>query len=308
MAIISRGFTGSVDQTEWAKMMTAASGSGLLGAFQGTGFNAAASGTRQLTIQPGELWANGVHVNMDAAAATTSSAANSSGLPRIDLIVMRVNWGTGASALTVIPGTPAGTPSAPTFNKNPGVVVDIPLWEARLNASATTYTNLQTRRYWVQDGLYVVPVDTTLPDMPAGRLAVLPRDEGGILVGRGDGTAPDEVRTWRDSGWLDVGIAAPGGFGGSVKGRIANGVVELMFNWTKLSTSTGSNVTFSSAPLPIGWRPGGIDISRVINAGDNHCRVYISASTGAMQFGPLTMAAGQILNGGFQYFNQWNIG
>jgi hypothetical protein len=309
MAITSRGFTGSVDQVEWAKMMTASSGSGLTSAYAGTGFNATLSGsTRQFTVQPGTLWASGVLVEMDTAATTTASSANASGLPRIDLLVMRVNWTTGASALMVLEGTPAGSPQPPTFLKSPGVTVDIPLCEARLNASASAYLagSAFSRRYWVQDGLYVIPVGTRLPDMPPGRLIVQPGDEGALLVGNVDGQVPMQFKEWRDSGWLTVDVPAPGGFGGSLKGRIINGQVELMFNWTKTGgTGTGSNVTFSSAPLPVGWRPGGIDISRVINAGDNHCRVLISSSTGSMQFGPLTMAAGQILNGGFTYTNQF---
>lgn len=304
MAIISKGFTGAVDQVEFAKMMTAASGAGLLGTFQGSAFSAAPSGTRQLTVQPGELWANGVHVTMDAAAQTVSSAANASGLPRIDLLVMRVNWGTGASALTVIQGTPAGTPTAPTFNKNPGVVVDIPLYEARLNASATSYTNLFTRRYWVQDGIHVVPTGTRLPDMPAGRVVVQPWDEGGLLVGRADGQPPDEIKRWRDTGWIqDSIIPTPGGFTGFVAGRILNGMVELQIQWTKFSTSTGTDAVFS-VPIPVGWRPGGgIDYHGSVNAGNNHCRVYINANTGSMQFGPLTMGAGQILGGRLTYSN-----
>lgn len=308
MAINSKGFTGSVDQAEWAKMMTAASGAGLTTTFAGTGFSAALSaGARTMVVQPGELWANGVRVVMDAAATTTASSANASGLPRIDLLVMRVNWSTMASALVVIEGTPAGSPQAPTFSKVPGSVVDIPLYEARLNSGGTAYVSgsLFSRRYWVQDGLYVVPVGTRLPDMPPGRLVVQPGDEGGLLVGSTDSAVPMEFKRWRDTGWLTVGVAAPAGFGGSVKGRIVNGFVQLQFNWTKVTTGTGTNAKFSSDPLPVGWRPGGgVDISAVINAGDNHCRVYISSATGSMQFGPLTMSAGQILNGSIVFTNQ----
>lgn len=315
MAISTAGFTGSVDQVDWAKMMTAAAGNGLLDipgtGFTGTGFSVAANiGARTFTVQPGSLFANGVLVEMDAAATTTASSANGSGLPRIDLVVMRVNWGTGAAALTVIEGTPAGSPAAPTFNKNPGVVIDIPLAEARLNSGGTAYVSgtVFSRRYWIRDGLYIVPVGTRLPDMPPGRLIVQPGDEGGLFAGSTDGNPVMEFRQWRDSGWLTVDVDTPGGFSGSLKGRIINGVVELQFNWTKIGGSTGTNITFSSDELPVGWRPGGIDISRAINAGDSHCRVYISAATGSMQFGPLTMAPGQILNGGFQFFNQWFTG
>jgi hypothetical protein len=299
MAITSKGFTGTVTQTDWAAIMDASAGSGLTGTFNGTGFSAAPSGTRQLTVQPGTLLASGVHVTMDASAATTGSSANSSGLPRIDLLVMRVNWSSGAAALAVIEGTPNGAPQAPTFNKTPGTVEDIPLYEARLNPSVSTYTNLFSRRYWLQDGLYAVPEGTRLPDMPAGRLAVVPGDEGGVLVGRGDGQPADELRRWRDSGWLPNSIvAAPNGFGGSVKGRLMNGWVMLQFNWTKLLTGTGTNATFSSAPLPVGWWPGGgVDISTDIWAGPTKARIYISASTGGMGFGPLTMAEGQSING-----------
>ena len=308
MSIVSKGFTGSVDQVEWAKMMTAASGSGLTTTFSGTGFSVALSGgARTMVVQPGELWANGVHVAMDAAATTTASSANGSGLPRIDLLVMRVNWTTLASALIVIEGTPAGSPQPPTFLKSPGVTVDIPLYEARLNASGTAYVSGSafSRRYWVQDGLYVIPVGTRLPDMPPGRVVVQPGDEGGLLVGNVDGQVPMEFKQWRDTKWLTVDVDTPAGFGGSIKGRIINGWVQLQFNWTKVSTPTGSGITFNSDELPVGWWPGGgVDISGLLWAGPNPCRIYVSSSTGSMQFGPLTMAAGQILNGMLVFTNQ----
>jgi hypothetical protein len=308
MAITVRGMTGTVDEGDWASMMTASSGNGLTGTFLGTGLSASISGSaRTFTVQPGTLWANGVYVTMDAPATTTASAANASGLPRIDLVVMRVNWSTNAAALAVIEGTPNANPQPPTFDKNPGGSVDIPLYQARLNSGAAAYASgsLVSRRYWVQDGLSVVPVGTTLPDMPPGRVVVQPGDEGGLLVGNIDGQGPMEFRQHRDTGWLTVSVPAPNGFGGSLKGRIINEWVQLQFNWTKLSTGTGTNALFSSDPLPVGWRPGGgVDISGVLWGGPNPCRIYISSATGSMGFSNVTMAAGQILNGSLVFTNQ----
>jgi hypothetical protein len=93
MAITPVGFEGQVNEQPFAKMMSAVGGYGILGTVGGTNFAAArVAGSRTVTVQPGDLWAPGVHVTMDSVTTPTAVAANSTGSNRIDLLVMRVNW------------------------------------------------------------------------------------------------------------------------------------------------------------------------------------------------------------------------
>jgi len=309
MAIDPVGFVGTVSETEFSKIMGAVGGHGVIGGYGGTSLAATrVAGARNMLIQPGECFVPGVHVTMDAAASAAAAApANTSGLPRIDLMVMRINWTTHAAALILIAGTPGSSPEPPAYNQSPGVVFDVPLCQGVLPHSAADYSATTIaqgdRRVWLVDGLFAQADGSVAPPNYPGRMVTSP-DNGKILLG-GFGDEKWTFKAETDSGFYDA-LTAPAGFGGTMKARVRNGEVEVAFNWTKLVTGTGTNVDFSVL-LPYDlWPGGGVDITREVWAGSNICRVYISSSTGSMGFNDVTMAAGQILTGGPRWQYRYN--
>lgn len=294
MAITPVGFTGTVTEASFSRMMSAVGGYGILGTVGGTNFAAArVAGSRTVTVQPGEIWAPGIHVTMDAVTTPTAVAANVSGSNRIDLLVMRVNWSTDTCALMILPG---GT-SPPSYNINPGILYDIPLYQLVLAPSAADYTTVNIAagdiRTYMVDGITAISANA-LPDTFPGRLWTRPFD-GKIILG-GSGSETSTFRAQKDSGWFTV-MGAPAGFSGSLKARSTNGIVKLAFNWTKEGGGTGTGVDFSVTLPGDLWPGGGVDITETIWAGSNPCRLYVSAGTGSMGFNNVTMAAGQIITG-----------
>jgi hypothetical protein len=302
MAITAFGFPGSVQEVEFAKMMSAVAGHGLVGTYNGTQFSASrVPGARSMSIQAGACWAPGVYVEMDATTTSPAAAANTSGLPRIDLVVMRVNWSTHAAALINIAGTPNSNPQPPAFNRQPGVVFDIPLRQAVLPSGDADYTadaiSKGDRRYWLKDGVMTqVASSAILPFLNPGALIVHP-ETGDISVG-GNSTY-FTVKASTDTGWSTLSTPAPGGFTGTIKGRKRDGMAMLKITWTKTGGSI-SNTDFAVA-VPDGWFPDGEDINPGVWAANSPVRVYFGAN-GTLNFNNVTIATGNVLQGTFPYF------
>ena len=302
MAITPVGFEGQVNEVSFAKISNALGGAGVVGTYNGTDFAVTSvAGQRNVLVQgqPSTLWAPGVLVTMDADASPAAGAStNTSGFSRIDLVVMRVNWTTDACALMIVEGTGSSSPTAPTnYNKVPGTVFDVVLAEMTLPHNAGQYQSIRDRRVWLQDGLMIQPDSGTLPEETTGRLVAQPDSGALVLAGAGGRWI---FNADRDTSWVTVAIDAPGGFSGSVKGRIRNKVARLQLNWTKIG-GTATNADFS-VTFPALWWPSGIDISDGVWAGNSPVRVYFSSSTGQMGFNNVTISPGNILAGGFNYF------
>lgn len=76
-------------------------------------------------VATGQAWIEGTFFWNDAVV-TLPITANASGNPRIDLVVVRINLAANTWELAVLPGTPAGSPVAPTPTQNTS------LWEEEL--------------------------------------------------------------------------------------------------------------------------------------------------------------------------------
>lgn len=75
------------------------------------------------------------------ATQNMSIAANSSGNPRIDTIILRANWTTQTVRLVVLQGTPAGSPVPAALTQVDGTQWEIPLAEVTVNNGFVTITN-----------------------------------------------------------------------------------------------------------------------------------------------------------------------
>lgn len=313
MAIIPVGFVGTVQEVDFSKMMSAVGSAGVVGTFAGTAFAASrVPGARSMSVQAGACWAPGVLVTMDATTTSPTSAANVSGLPRIDVVAMRIDWGAHTAALVNVAGTPAASPQPPAFANTsttlynqPGVKYDIPLRQAVLPSGDADYTaaavSAGDRRAFLIDGVRTALSTTIFGAEPPGAVISQPNAHR-VLVRNLAGTEWDIYSADSDTGWVDTGMAAPAGFSGTLFGRKLNGITELQWEWTKETAGTGTGITFSIG-IPDGWRPGGKPIDGVLWAGGVACRVYM-LNTGSAQYGPLTVPAGGMIRGGFTFIGQ----
>lgn len=86
-------------------------------------------------------------------------AANASGNPRIDTIVVRADYALQTARLTLIQGTPAASPSPPSLTQIASVMWDIPLADIAVANGFTTLStsNITPRHEWVNapPGVYL---------------------------------------------------------------------------------------------------------------------------------------------------------
>lgn len=294
MAINSAGYTGTVDQVDLSEMLSGVADNGVVGEWNDSSLSAAkVSGQRTMLVQPGSVWAPGVLTKLTVAQNAVAAAALV-GTTRIDLLIAKFNWSTGLTTFEMKAGT-AGTGVPPSVTQTPGVVWEVPLRQGTLTtASASEYvaSSVIERRYWINQGKYVLANATQLPPAKIGAIAVRPDTKQMLIY---SGTGWDTYRAESDTGWGLTSIPSPGGFSGGVYGRIYNGQVELQFEWTKVSTSTGPDATFSIT-IPAGYRPPRDIDEKLVAGGDQVCRLYMQPG-GAAQLGPMTLNAGETLRG-----------
>lgn len=103
---------------------------------------ATASGitSRGVDLSAGSVLHTGYHYTTDTTREVVSSA-NTSGSPRIDRVVARVDTSANTMLPTVLEGTPAANPSPPTVADT-----DELLWRWRIEDGATAVSNLRDER------------------------------------------------------------------------------------------------------------------------------------------------------------------
>lgn len=152
MAITSVGYDGTVDEVQWASMVSKVGGYEY--GVDGAGHFAVtqSAGTRMISIAAGLAWGRGVMDISDAAAVIQLEAVTTGS--RYDLIALRRTWGPangGPTELVVIKGT--STKAIPSGRKsNPGVIDDQPLALVRVQAGAASIPEIVDLRVWGRNG------------------------------------------------------------------------------------------------------------------------------------------------------------
>jgi hypothetical protein len=134
-----------VTDTQYEQLLMGYVPSGVVGSpGDTTVITAPGSGTRIVTVRLGKyalvrghVWYSGTSdVNL------SSLAVNSSGNPRIDLVVLRYTRSSGQVNVAVVTGTPAASPTAPALTQSltTSSVFEIPLAEVTVASGATTLT------------------------------------------------------------------------------------------------------------------------------------------------------------------------
>lgn len=138
-------------------------------------------------------------------------AANTSGNPRIDLVVLRLDRSDYTIAPAVITGTPAANPVAPlpVRGQGPSGFFDMPMAAVRVahNASTIAAGDVTTRCWYLGSDGQIRCTPESRPPVESGRL-IWEYPTGKYLVGTGNSW----VTVWDDSGIskinLDTGFSA----------------------------------------------------------------------------------------------------
>lgn len=149
MAIVSAGYAGTVNDSQWA-LMSRFFGQdfGILNLGELNCTNPA--GTKNFNLSAGTLYGRGVMDVSDAVVNVAPTVPVSGG--QWFLIVARRVWATKTTSFIALPGpttttaTPTARPAAyPAMQRNPGVQDDQPLWWVWVNASNTTTVRFDQR-------------------------------------------------------------------------------------------------------------------------------------------------------------------
>lgn len=135
-----------------------------------------------VNVAPGRAWIEGHLWESDATEALTLAAAHAS-LPRIDRIILRLDWSNNNIALAVLQGTPATSPLPPALTQTSSLW-EISLAQVSVPAGATTIgaSNLTDERPWASGyGAVRLPSRASAASLPlttvgynSPRLLVLP--------------------------------------------------------------------------------------------------------------------------------------
>lgn len=139
MAVTAIGFTGTVFEAGWASMIRMAMlAGGKEVVDDGTDLTpAVATGTdRRVSVAAGSAMAAGILVT-NSASLNVSLAVNGSGNPRIDYVVVNINYTTDTATITSVTGAPNASPQPPALTRNAGTLWQIPLAKVTVNPGAT---------------------------------------------------------------------------------------------------------------------------------------------------------------------------
>lgn len=96
--------------------------------------------SKSVTVALGRAIIRGIIYWSDADVTLTISD-NASGNPRIDRVVVEVDWTAQTGRLKVVEGTPAASPSAPTLTQTDGTLWQMPLAQIAVANGFTSITN-----------------------------------------------------------------------------------------------------------------------------------------------------------------------
>jgi len=151
MAITSIGYDGTVDESDWAKLMGQAARS-TYGVADRTHWRVTTHPTlaRGVSIATGSGWGHGVYDTSDTTVSLAGATISSG--TRWDMVVARRNWsGTGGSTtFAMITGT--STKALPVRNVNPGSLDDQPIALVQFTAGQSAATAIVDLRIWSGSG------------------------------------------------------------------------------------------------------------------------------------------------------------
>jgi hypothetical protein len=144
------GAGATVLESQWRDMAKhfIGSASGVIRGFANAFQTIGDSSGMQVKVNTGECFMRG-HFGASSSQKTLPIASNSSGNPRIDIVVLRVHFGNNNIVLDVVTGTPAASPSPPSVTQNTTMWETLLAQVAVANGAATiTSGNVTDRRVY----------------------------------------------------------------------------------------------------------------------------------------------------------------
>lgn len=138
MAITTAGFTGTVNEAQWAQLMELAMGGNAVQVVDNGLACTSGGATRLITVASGEAAVAGVQFANSAGVSVTLNA-NGAANDRLDIIVAEVNWTADTVTFTKVTGTTGSVvPVLPSLTQTAGTLWQIPLAVVTVRPSVTT--------------------------------------------------------------------------------------------------------------------------------------------------------------------------
>jgi hypothetical protein len=140
------GAGANVTEAQWSKMAQNWLATGVIKAYLNELQVYADSTGMQTKVKSGAAWIKGHYFDSDAEEVIAIGSADSTN-PRIDRVIIRLDWTANTIQLAVLQGTPAVSPTAPALTQNTAKW-EISLAQVRVNATVTTIaaTNVTDER------------------------------------------------------------------------------------------------------------------------------------------------------------------
>lgn len=125
-----------VSTAQWSDMAARFRGDGIIPNADNQFSVYADSTGMRVKVQTGRAFLRGIYIHNDAEALVSVGSANPSN-PRIDAIVLRVDWVNEAVTLACVAGTPAATPTPPEIT-NSTTIYEFLMAYVTVDAAAVT--------------------------------------------------------------------------------------------------------------------------------------------------------------------------
>lgn len=296
MAISSVGYDGTVDEAQWASMVSKVGGYEYGVDKAGDFAVTQSAGTRMVSIAPGVAWGRGVLDVSDTLVVVQLDAVTTG--TRYDLIALRRSWGPangGPSELVVIKGTSARA-LPPGRMSSPGVTDDQPLALVRVQAGSSSLPEVLDLRVWGRNGGQLFARNDlvrTYLNTEGTEINVQ-----GALWARtvaSNGVAQwERYGTRNDSGWVRPSVSGASGWRlDYLRYRVKDGVCQLALSAVRTgadipSTPSGNiaNILLATAPgaaRPMSWwapltsGPAGRMVAGYVEVESG--KIYLTATT-----------------------------
>ncbi|MGI5423052.1 hypothetical protein [Actinomadura luteofluorescens] len=229
------------------------------------------STARGIDLAAGLMLVRG-HWYRSSAPLTVTSTANSSGAPRIDRVVARLNRTSNTVTATLLTGT-AGSGQPPALTDSASIT-DRPIARWTIETGATTATGLVDERRFLAPQVLLFTSATRPIEVKTGQLGY-ETDTGRVVLFNGS----TWVVVFDDTGWVTLPLNGKDAAAWSdtapynpLTYRRVNGVVYLRFSLKRITFGLGLTDEDGSTPyvLPVGCRPAS-DSPPVLGHG-NHAR------------------------------------
>ncbi len=270
---------GGVTDARYEQLIGTVMPSGLIGSPALSSLVYADSSGRQVKVQPSRAaMVRGFRWESDGAGIVRSIAANSSGSPRIDLAVLRLNRNDYSVTFQIVQGAPAASPVAPALTQNTGStgVWELPLARITVAHNATTLAAGTVQDIsWYIGGASMVAANAAVPP---------PVTPGGTFTALSSGLVYTAVGSnWHmiaENGAL-TSVAAATGWSGNIYFRRRNGWTFFQGFLTRTGADIPAATVSTLLTIPAQFRPPN-DMWFVAYAGSQIMRCHIDASTGAV--------------------------